>query len=87
MEISLYLYQRDLCRAKGIVAALTRDDDRTLCPATLARIVRESGAVICLCNHINVRGGEDVKAMQAAGQKVRRVYDRATEAGLLLYAP
>lgn len=95
MALKISLYQRDRFRAMSIVTVLTRDDDRTISPATRARTVRDSGATICLCNHINAGGGEGFEAihsvhsdgtlarqcadaMQEAGQKVRRVYDRAT---------
>lgn len=65
MTLKISLYQRDLCRAMGIVTVLTRDDDRTLAPAVRARIVRESGATICLCNHINAGGGDGFEAIHS----------------------
>ncbi|NMA83251.1 MAG: N-acetylmuramoyl-L-alanine amidase [Epulopiscium sp.] len=61
LEISLYQYQRfhDL----GIKTIVTRDDDVTLEPITRAKIVRDSGAIYCISNHINAGGGEGAEVI------------------------
>jgi N-acetylmuramoyl-L-alanine amidase len=63
LQISRYQYER--FRAIGIIAVLTRNDDRTLDPATRTSLVRESGAKICLCNHINAGGGDGFEAIHS----------------------
>jgi len=40
-----------------IPASLTRYEDKTLSPAKRTKIVRSSGAKLCISNHINAGGG------------------------------
>jgi N-acetylmuramoyl-L-alanine amidase len=63
LHISRYQYER--CLDLGIAAAMTRQGDETLDPETRARIVRNSGAKICLCNHINAGGGDGFEAIHS----------------------
>jgi N-acetylmuramoyl-L-alanine amidase len=55
LEVSLYQYQR--LQELGIPVLLTRKDDRTLEPTNRAKIVKTSGAKVCISNHFNAGGG------------------------------
>lgn len=55
--LDISLYQRDRFEALGVPTALTRVDDTTVEPEPRAQKVRESGAKICISNHINAGGG------------------------------
>lgn len=57
LVLLISLYQRDRFKALNIPVVLTREDDRTLEPADRTKLVRESGAVFCISNHINAGGG------------------------------
>jgi N-acetylmuramoyl-L-alanine amidase len=59
LDISLYMAEE--LKNHGFLVSLTRSTDISLSPSYRAGIVRESGALICLSNHINAGGGEGVE--------------------------
>lgn len=57
MTLSITLYRNRRHKELGIPAALVRDEDETVDPAARAKIVRNSGARLCVSDHINAGGG------------------------------
>lgn len=51
------LYMQGLFANNGIPAGLTRDIDMYVGPKKRASIVRESGAIVCISNHVNALNG------------------------------
>lgn len=51
------LYMKRLFEKHGIPVDLTRDIDMYVGPQKRARIVRESGAIVCISNHVNALNG------------------------------
>lgn len=62
LEASLQM--RDLLQEAGYEVMMTRDRDKTVKPETRARIVRESGAEICISNHVNNVGNSSVRGLE-----------------------
>ncbi|HBR28599.1 MAG TPA: N-acetylmuramoyl-L-alanine amidase [Firmicutes bacterium] len=51
------LYMKKLFESYDLSADLTRDIDMYVGPQKRARIVRESGALVCISNHVNALNG------------------------------
>ncbi|MEW6622106.1 MAG: N-acetylmuramoyl-L-alanine amidase [Bacillota bacterium] len=56
LDISIHM--AGWLRQKGYEVALTRVNDATLNPSNRASLVRQSGANLCVSNHINAGGGQ-----------------------------
>ena len=63
LQISLYQYQR--LQELGIPVALTRNTDVTLDLTPRATMVANSGATVCICNHINAGGGDGAEVIHS----------------------
>ena len=57
MALKISLFQASLFMDEGIPVVLTRCADVDLPPVKRASVVRDSGAKICISNHINAGGG------------------------------
>lgn len=53
MNLKISLYQFERFKELGVEVGITRDTDKTISAINRARIVRTSGAKVCLCNHNN----------------------------------
>ncbi|GEM_PF-2054961 len=63
LQISLYQYNR--FQELNVPVAITRTEDITLPAQQRTRIVRDSGAVYCLSNHINAGGGDGAEVIHS----------------------
>ena len=63
LKISLYQYER--FKELGVDVCLTRDSDMYLSPNQRTSIVKESGAIHCISNHINAGGGDGVETIHS----------------------
>jgi len=86
LEISLYQYNR--FKQIGIPVKLTRDKDMYLSPANRTKIVRESGADICISNHINnvntktVEGAETIYSIFSDGRLANMILQELGKEGM-----
>lgn len=53
MNLQISLYQHKRFKELGVPVELTRDTDKYLSPDTRTSIIKNSGADICISNHIN----------------------------------
>lgn len=85
MKMSLYQYER--FKELNIPVKLTRDKDLTLEPAVRGSIVKNSGADICISNHINshsktnIRGAETIHSIYSNGRLANLIMDYLVQAG------
>lgn len=84
LEISLYQYDR--FKQLGISVALTRNTDISLEPANRTKIVRESGADICISNHINnynanAEGVETIHSIFSDGKLANMILNEIVSTG------
>ncbi|MFZ5969306.1 MAG: N-acetylmuramoyl-L-alanine amidase family protein [Bacillota bacterium] len=84
MNLDMSLYQYERFQELGVSVALTRDSDITLTAGTRTQIVRESGARICLSNHINAGGGEGAEVIHSihrSNKFAKLILDEIVKAG------
>lgn len=87
--LDVSLHQAALLRGLGHQVVLTRSADVDLSLAGRARIVRESGAQICLCNHVNnvsdprAHGLEIFHSIHARPDLARAIADEILALGLI----
>jgi len=65
MNLMITLYQFARLKALGFNVVLTRNVDKYLSPEKRTKIIRESGAVLCISNHINAGGGDGFEAIHS----------------------
>jgi len=61
LDISLHMAEE--LRKQGHPVSLTRVTDISLTPSQRAKLVRDSGAAVCISNHINAGGGEGAEGI------------------------
>lgn len=84
MNIQISLYQAKRCEELGVPYLLTRKDDETLSADERSKRVRESGAEVCISNHINAGGGEGAEtifSIFADGKLANSILDALVEEG------
>ncbi|MBB6218766.1 N-acetylmuramoyl-L-alanine amidase [Anaerosolibacter carboniphilus] len=84
LQISKYMYDR--FQELGVAVELTRMDDITLNSGERAKKVRESGADICISNHINAyngeaEGAETIYSIYSDGKLAGFILDNLVKAG------
>lgn len=84
LQISKYMYDR--FKELGIGVELTRMDDITLNPGERTKKVRESGADLCISNHINAyngqaEGAETIYSIYSDGKLAGIILDNLVKAG------
>src|SRR5690625_2821932 len=52
-----------------IPAKMTRETDVYIAPADRARMVRDSGATVCISNHINAGGGQGAEVIKSIHER------------------
>ena len=86
LDISLYQYRR--FRKLNVPVAITRTQDVYLSPEERTRIVRESGAVDCISNHLNAaqspsaRGVETIHSIHSNGELARQSFGAIVAEGM-----
>ncbi len=86
LKISLYQYQR--FQELNVPVHITRDSDIYLSPTTRTEIVRESGAIYCISNHLNAykpeaRGVETIHSIFADDTLARKLFQAIVAEGML----
>ena len=86
LKISLYQYQR--FQELNVPVHITRDSDIYLSPTTRTEIVRESGAIYCISNHLNAykpeaRGVETIRSIFADDALARKLFQAIVGEGML----
>lgn len=61
LDISLHMAEE--LRKQGHPVSLTRVTDISLTPSQRAKLIRDSGAAVCISNHINAAGGEGAEVI------------------------
>ena len=85
LKISLYQYKR--FKELGVEVSMTRYTDEYLSSQERTKIVRDSGAEICLSNHINsfndksVEGTELIHSIYSDGKLANYIMEKLVEAG------
>lgn len=87
MNLKISLYQLKRFMELGVNTTLTRSNDIYLSSTERARIVRESGALYCISNHINaanaeVRGVEAIHSIYADGELAQAIYQAIVDEGM-----
>lgn len=87
MTLKLSLYQYERFKELGVPVGLTRREDVFLNPQDRTRIVRESGADICISNHINyfsnsqAEGAEVIHSIHTNGKLANMILDELVNRG------
>ncbi len=87
LNLRISKYQQKLFEQAGIECVMTREDDTYLSPDERTHIVRESGADVCLSNHINLsgygtaEGAETIYSIHSEGILAKRILDYLGKAG------
>lgn len=85
LKISLYQYKR--FKELGVHVKITRDSDKYLSQQERTKLVRDSGAEICISNHINnfndtsVEGTEIIHSIYSDGKLAKYIMEKLVEAG------
>ncbi|MBS4025156.1 MAG: N-acetylmuramoyl-L-alanine amidase [Clostridia bacterium] len=82
LDISLHLAEALV--KMDFTVTLTRETDITLSPKERTKIVRESGASVCISNHINAgggRGAEVIHSIFSNGKLAGHILDELVKAG------
>lgn len=69
IALQISLYQHNRANQLGLKAGITRTADVTMSLEEHAKLVANSGARICLCNHINAGGGFGAEALHSMRHK------------------
>jgi N-acetylmuramoyl-L-alanine amidase len=80
--LKISLYQIERFKELGVPAALTRDVDKSLDSEQRTKIVRDSGAKICISNHINAAASKDAQGAEA----IHSIHNDGKLAHALVYA-
>ncbi len=83
LEISQYMAEE--LKQKGYDVSLTRRTDITLNPSSRTEIVRNSGADLCISNHINAGGGEGseiIHSIYSDGKLATLILDELVKEGM-----
>lgn len=90
MTLQITLYQLQRLRDLGVEVDVTRHSDICISPEDRSRMVRQSGATICISNHINnagnvrASGAETIHSIHSNGKLARLVADHIKQAGMPL---
>lgn len=88
LVLDISRYQEERFRELGIPVAMTRREDVYLSPSERTRLVRESGASVCISNHINAapspsaRGVETIHSIYSDGALARAIYEAVVAEGM-----
>jgi N-acetylmuramoyl-L-alanine amidase len=87
MVLQISKYMHDRFKELAVDVELTRMDDVTLTSGERTRKVRESGAEICISNHINAyngetQGAETIYSIHSDGKLATMILDNLVKAGV-----
>jgi len=83
LDISLKLRQELL--KNGYFVVMTRDKDASITPAVRIGIIKNSGAALCISNHINAGGGrgtEIIQSIHSNGRFAAILLEKIVETGM-----
>lgn len=89
ITLKMSLYQHERFKQLGIPVKLTRNKDITLNPVARGSIVKNSGAKVCVSNHINssiktsVRGAETIHSIYSNGRLSNSIMNNIVESGAI----
>ncbi|MBS4539542.1 N-acetylmuramoyl-L-alanine amidase [Clostridium sp. D2Q-11] len=88
MNLKISLYQYNIFKELGVEVEITRNDDTYLSPDKRTSIVKESGAEICISNHINnftnssPKGDEIIHSIYSDGKLAQLIMEELVGEGV-----